>query len=83
MSKKDIIDNKDIYFNIEQKNKKIHQKNNNNKNIDKMIYLLSDKKDKNSLSFFKTFIYNNASLELPNYINSKKLIKVNTDHRPK
>ena len=52
-----------------------------NKNMDKMVYFLSDKKERNSFTFFKTFIGNTD--DLSNDILNKKLIKVNTDNKSK
>ena len=46
-----------------------------------MIYFLSDKKEKNSFTFFKTFIGNTD--DISNDILNKKLIKVNTDNKSK
>ena len=52
-----------------------------NKNTDKMIYFLSDKKERNSFTFFKTFIGNTD--DISSDILNKKLIKVNTDNKSK
>ena len=46
-----------------------------------MVYFLSDKKERNSFTFFKTFIDNTD--DLSNDILNKKLIKVNTDNKSK
>ena len=78
--KKDPFMVRDIYYYIEEKNKEMPQKRNKKESP---IYLLSDQKDKKSLSFFKTFLINNntSTLELSNNNSSKKIIKVNTDNR--
>lgn len=81
---------KEKYYPLLMKNYKIYDKvkknkesdiKSNNKNIDKMIYFLSDKKERNSFTFFKTFIGN--ADDLSNNILNKKLIKVNTDNKSK
>ena len=64
-----------------KKAKDITEKNAGNQNIEKMIYFLSDKKERNSFTFFKTFIGNTG--DLSNDILNKKLIKVNTDNKSK
>ena len=51
------------------------------KKIEKMINFLSDKKEKNSFTFFKTFIGN--SEDISNNIFNKKLIKVDIDNKSK
>ena len=56
-------------------------KKTSNKNVDKVIYFLSDKKERNSFTYFKTFIGNTD--DLSNDILNKKLIKVNTDNKSK
>ena len=68
---------------IRHENKKYHDPEikSSNKNMDKMIYFLSDKKERNSFTFFKTFIGN--SDDITNDILNKKLIKVNTDNKSK
>ena len=48
--------------------------------IKNMIYFLSDKKDNTSISFIKSFIYNNGNNISSNDIQTKKVIKVNTDN---
>ena len=81
---------KEKYYPLLMKNYKVYDRmkknkdldiKSNNKNIDKMIYFLSDKKERNSFTFFKTFIGN--ADELSNNILNKKLIKVNTDNKSK
>ena len=80
---------KEKYYPLLMKNYKIYDKMKknkdsdikSNKNIDKMIYFLSDKKERNSFTFFKTFIGN--AEDLSNNILNKKLIKVNTDNKSK
>ena len=52
-----------------------------NKNMDKLIYFLSDQKERNSFTFFKTFIGNTD--DLSNDILNKKIIKVKTDKKSK
>ena len=64
-----------------KKAKDTTEKNAGNQNIEKMIYFLSDKKERNSFTFFKTFIGNTD--DLSNDILNKKLIKVNTDNKSK
>lgn len=80
---------KEKYYPLLMKNYKIYDKVKknkdsdikSNKNFDKMIYFLSDKKERNSFTFFKTFIGN--ADDLSNNILNKKLIKVNTDNKSK
>ena len=63
-----------------KKNKEPAKKT-SNKNVEKVIYFLSDKKERNSFTYFKTFIGN--ADDLSNDILNKKLIKVNTDNKSK
>ena len=87
---KNVLNEKEKYYPLLIKNQIKHENNkklvesdlkSSNKNIDKMIYFLSDKKERNSFTFFKTFIGNTD--DLSNDILSKKLIKVNTDNKSK
>jgi N-terminal acetyltransferase B complex non-catalytic subunit len=84
---KNTLMEKEKYIPILMKNKIKHGNNKKgketekNKNIEKMIYFLSDKKERNSFTFFKTFIGN--SDDLSKDILNKKLIKVNTDNKSK
>ena len=52
-------------------------------NIKNVIYFLSDKKNKGSLSFIKTFLYTNENNESSNNPKIKNVIKVNTDNYSK
>ena len=86
---KNMLNEKEKYYpifiknQIKYENKKYHDSEikTSNKNMDKMIYFLSDKKERNSFTFFKTFIGN--SDDITNDILNKKLIKVNTDNKSK
>ena len=87
---KNIFNEKEKYYSILIKNQIKHENNkkyhdseikSSNKNMDKMIYFLSDKKERNSFTFFKTFIGNTD--DITNDILNKKLIKVNTDNKSK
>ena len=87
---KNAYNEKEKYYPILIKNQIKHENNkkhketeikSTNKNIDKMIYFLSDKKERNSFTFFKTFIGNTD--DISNDILNKKLIKVNTDNKSK
>ncbi len=87
---KNVFSEKEKYYPILIKSQIKHENNkkikdseikSTNKNIDKMIYFLSDKKERNSFTFFKTFIGNTD--DLSNDILNKKLIKVNTDNKSK
>ena len=87
---KNAYNEKDKYYPILIKNQIKHENNkkhkdtdlkSTNKNMDKMIYFLSDKKERNSFTFFKTFIGNTD--DISNDILNKKLIKVNTDNKSK
>ena len=87
---KNIFNEKEKYYPILIKNQIKHENSKKNKdqeiktankNMDKMVYFLSDKKERNSFTFFKTFIGNTD--DLSNDILNKKLIKVNTDNKSK
>ena len=87
---KNIFNEKEKYYPILIKNQIKHENSKKNKdqeiktankNMDKMVYFLSDKKEPNSFTFFKTFIGNTD--DLSNDILNKKLIKVNTDNKSK
>ena len=87
---KNVFNEKEKYYPLLIKNQIKHENNKKilesdlkspNKNMDKMIYFLSDKKERNSFTFFKTFIGNTD--DLSNDILNKKLIKVNTDNKSK
>ena len=73
-----IIKNK-IKYDNNRKNHDSYIKS--SKKIEKMMYFLSDKKERNSFTFFKTFIENNG--DMSNEIINKKLIKVKTDNKSK
>ena len=87
---KNIFNEKEKYYPILIKNQIKHENSKKNKdqeiktankNMDKMVYFLSDKKERNSFAFFETFIGNTD--DLSNDILNKKLIKVNTDNKSK
>ena len=87
---KNTFNEKEKYYPILIKNQIKHEnskkskdtaKKISNEKADKIIYFLSDKKERNSLTFFKTFIGNTD--DLSNDILNKKLIKVNTDNKSK
>ena len=68
---KNVFNEKEKYYPLLIKNQIKHENNKKilesdlkspNKNIDKMIYFLSDKKERNSFTFFKTFIGNTDDL---------------------
>ena len=73
---KNILKDKVINMN---RNKEVEQE----KSLEKIKRFLSDKKNNNSYSFFKNFLYNNTDNESKNDISNKKIIKVNTDNRSK
>ena len=52
-------------------------------NIKNIINFMSDKKNKDLLSFIKTFLYTNENNDSSNDTNTKKVIKVNTDNYSK
>ena len=68
-----------IKYENNKKNKYIDLKS-ANQNKDKMLYFLSDKKERNSFTFFKTL--DNADY-LSNDMLNKKFIKVNIDNKSK
>ena len=76
---KNSLKNEDINICINKNNKKLEQ----DKNIGKMIYILSDKKDQDSISFVQTLINNNTNNDSSNDFSNKKIIKVNKDNRTK
>ena len=85
-----VFNKKEKYYPVLMKNKIRHDNNkkiketeikNSSKKLKKMIYFLSDKKERNSMTFFKTFIGNTE--DISNNILNKKLIKVNTDNKSK